>query len=80
MGYSDTGNRALPVTGSGRSWGSRPVTVPGAHGSSCGCSMIRTTNTIKSINTRYQRAIRARGHVPNKAATLKTPLASDPVT
>ena len=33
--------------------------------------VICTTNAIESINARYRRAVRARGHFPNKQATLK---------
>ena len=33
--------------------------------------MICTTNTIDSINARYHRAMRARGHFPNEQAALK---------
>ena len=33
--------------------------------------MICTTNAIESINARYRRAVRARGHFPNEAAALK---------
>ena len=33
--------------------------------------MIRTTNAIESINVRYRRAMRARGHFPNEQAALK---------
>ena len=33
--------------------------------------MIRTTNTTESINARYRRAVRARGHFPNEQAALK---------
>jgi len=30
-----------------------------------------TTNAIESLNARYRRAVRARGHFPNDAAALK---------
>ena len=33
--------------------------------------MICTTNAIESINARYRRAVRARGHFPNEQAALK---------
>ena len=33
--------------------------------------MIYTTNAIESINARYRRAVRARGHFPNEQAALK---------
>lgn len=33
--------------------------------------IICTTNAIESINARYRRAVRARGHFPNEAAALK---------
>jgi len=33
--------------------------------------VICTTNAIESINARYRRAVRARGHFPNKTAALK---------
>ena len=33
--------------------------------------IICTTNAIESLNARYRRAVRARGHVPNDAAALK---------
>lgn len=33
--------------------------------------MIYTTNAIESINARYPRAVRARGHFPNEQAALK---------
>lgn len=33
--------------------------------------VICTTNTIESINARYRRAVRARGHFPNETAALK---------
>lgn len=33
--------------------------------------MICTTNAIESINARYHRAMRARGHFPNEQAALK---------
>lgn len=33
--------------------------------------MIYTTNVIESINARYRRAVRARGHFPNEQAALK---------
>ncbi|GAB3616999.1 hypothetical protein GCM10027416_15560 [Okibacterium endophyticum] len=33
--------------------------------------VICTTNTIESINARYRRAVRARGHFPNEAAAIK---------
>ncbi len=33
--------------------------------------IICTTNTIESLNARYRRAVRARGHFPNDAAALK---------
>jgi hypothetical protein len=33
--------------------------------------VIRSTNTIESINARYRRAIRARGHFPTEQAALK---------
>lgn len=34
--------------------------------------MICSTNAIESLNARYRRAIRARGHFPTEAAALKT--------
>ncbi|SEI14679.1 Transposase, Mutator family [Leifsonia sp. CL147] len=30
--------------------------------------IIRSTNAIESLNARYRRAVRARGHFPNDAA------------
>ncbi len=33
--------------------------------------MICSTNAIESLNARYGRAVRARGHFPNDATTLK---------
>jgi putative transposase len=33
--------------------------------------VICTTNAIESLNARYRRAVRARGHFPNDAAALK---------
>lgn len=33
--------------------------------------MICTTNAIESINARYRRAVRARGHFPNEASAMK---------
>ena len=33
--------------------------------------VISTTNTIESLNARYRRAVRARGHFPNDQAALK---------
>lgn len=33
--------------------------------------VICTTNAIESINARYRRAVRARGHFPNEQAALK---------
>lgn len=33
--------------------------------------MICSTNAIESLNARYRRAIRARGHFPNEQAALK---------
>ena len=33
--------------------------------------VICTTNAIESINARYRRAVRARGHFPNEAAAMK---------
>lgn len=33
--------------------------------------VICTTNAIWSINARYRRAVRARGHFPNEQAVLK---------
>ena len=33
--------------------------------------IICTTNAIESLNARYRRAVRARGHFPNHAAALK---------
>ncbi|MGL5857282.1 MAG: IS256 family transposase [Angustibacter sp.] len=33
--------------------------------------IICTTNAVESLNARYRRAVRARGHFPNDAATLK---------
>ena len=34
-------------------------------------TLIYTTNAIESINARYRRAVRARGHFPNEAAAIK---------
>ncbi|HSU09265.1 MAG TPA: transposase, partial [Pseudonocardia sp.] len=34
-------------------------------------SFIPSTNAIESLNARYRRAVRARGHFPNDAAALK---------
>ena len=33
--------------------------------------LIYTTNGIESLNARYRRAVRARGHFPNEQAALK---------
>ena len=33
--------------------------------------MIYTTNSIESLNARFRRATRVRGHFPNEAAALK---------
>ncbi|SHW71162.1 transposase for the insertion element IS2606 (fragment) [Mycobacteroides abscessus subsp. abscessus] len=33
--------------------------------------VLRSTNAIESLNARYRRAIKARGHVPSEAAALK---------
>ena len=33
--------------------------------------VIRTTNATESINARYRRAVRARGHFPNEQTALK---------
>ncbi len=33
--------------------------------------IICTTNAIESLNARYRRAVRARGHFPNDAAAMK---------
>ncbi|SPT53861.1 Transposase and inactivated derivatives [Actinomyces bovis] len=33
--------------------------------------VICTTHAVESINARYRRAVRARGHFPNEAAALK---------
>lgn len=33
--------------------------------------IICSTNAIESLNARYRRAVRARGHFPNDAAALK---------
>lgn len=32
-----------------------------------------STDPLESLNARYRRAVRARGHFPNNAATLKAP-------
>jgi transposase-like protein len=34
--------------------------------------MICSTNAIESLNARYRRAVRARGHFPTEAAAMKT--------
>lgn len=34
--------------------------------------VLRSTNAIESLNARYRRAVRARGHFPNEQAALKT--------
>jgi transposase-like protein len=34
--------------------------------------IICSTNAIESLNARYRRAIRARGHFPNEQAAMKT--------
>ena len=34
-------------------------------------TFISGTNAIESLNARYRRAVRARGHFPNDAAALK---------
>ena len=34
-------------------------------------TVIYTTNSIESLNARFRRAIRARGHFPNEQAALK---------
>lgn len=33
--------------------------------------MICSTNAIESLNARYRRAVRARGHFPNEQAAMK---------
>jgi len=38
-----------------------------------------TTNANASINARYRRGVRARGHLPNEQPALKTPLLGHPV-
>ncbi len=35
--------------------------------------IIRSTNAIESLNARYRRAVRARGHFPTEQAALKCP-------
>jgi putative transposase len=35
------------------------------------CAVICTTNAIESLNARFRRAIKARGHFPNEQAALK---------
>jgi len=42
--------------------------------------VICTTNAIESINARYRRAVRARGHFPNETAALKMPLSGHQVS
>ena len=34
-------------------------------------TIIYTTNSIESLNARFRRAVRARGHFPNEQAALK---------
>lgn len=34
-------------------------------------TVICSTNAIESLNARYRRAVKARGHFPNKQAALK---------
>ncbi len=41
--------------------------------------VIATTNAIESINARYRRAVKARGHFPNEAAALKVPVSGHAV-
>ncbi len=46
--------------------------VPDDRGTSeCPPSFIPDTNAIESLNARYRRAVRARGHFPTEAAALK---------
>ncbi len=42
--------------------------------------VICSTNAIESLNARYRRAVRARGHFPTEQAALKVPLPRDPIT
>ena len=41
--------------------------------------VICSTNAIESLNARYRRAVKARGHFPTEQAALKTPLPGDPI-
>ncbi len=42
--------------------------------------VICSTNAIESLNARYRRAVKARGHFPTEQAAMKTPLPGHPVT
>ncbi len=37
------------------------------------CTVICSTNAIESLNARYRRGVKARGHFPNELAALKCP-------
>jgi hypothetical protein len=39
----------------------------------------RSTNAIDSLNARYRRTIKARGHFPTEQAAMKSPLPCDPI-
>ena len=41
--------------------------------------VICSTNAIESINARYRRAVKARGHFPTEQAALQVPLPGDPL-
>jgi hypothetical protein len=43
-------------------------------------TVICSTNAIESLNARYRRAVKARGHFPTEQAALEVPLPGDPIT
>lgn len=60
-----------PAKENGTSWGRRPATAARAPSSSKSDGSSSATNAIESLNARYRRAIRARGHFPTEHAALK---------
>jgi hypothetical protein len=48
-----------------------PDKGPAASGTCGADTFIPVTNAIESLNARYQRAVRARGHFPTEPAALK---------
>ena len=41
--------------------------------------VLATTNAIESLNARYRRAVKARGHFPSEQAAMKSPLPRHPI-